>query len=974
MKRRDEQSPVPPIAPGTLPVSTSPTTASQSGEPSQKYRRVAPKPSEEFEGVGAPPPNAEVKQENFGIRAPTVPISPYLNPFGTFQPLPAVQTPPPQIQTPPAPASQPNRNREVKFENALDFLDQVKLVFAKQPNVYNQFLEIMKEFKTQSIDTPGVIARVSELFKGHRNLILGFNTFLPAGYKIEYEEPTSPTPTSLSSPVPKITTPLSALPGVVASPSTAVPPISQPVGIPMSAVPPQGAPVGISPSPQQQQQLPRKQPELDHARNYVKKIKLRFAHQPHIYKAFLEILHAYHREHHTIKDVYDQVATLFHNHSDLLEEFTQFLPDPTPSTPAVPVQPPRATKQRGRTKLSKREEKLKERENKEREHAAAKEAREKEKEGKEPRESKEHKDKDSKDKDKEKSSKRAKKSEEIRRHEESLHGAYEDYSFFYRIKQKINNPEIYNEFLKCLNLYSLEIFTKLDLVLMVRDLFGRRFPGLFEQFKQFIHFNEPLADLPKQLPTPPSHWMEIDFSTCKRYGPSYRALPKNYPQPICSGRSELAKSVLNDTWVSVPTGSEDFSFKNSRKNQFEEVLFKCEDDRFELDLVIELNASAMRALEQLNKKLQSVKKEEASKVKIDPLDVLHAKSIERLYGDRRRDIMEGLYNNPVVAVPVILKRLKQKDQEWRKARRDWNKIWREINEKNYHKSLDHQSFYFKQLEKKNLSPKVLIAEIKQKYQEKLKSKAGPAYHLVYTMNDQNIFKEASDLLTFVAERTLSRVDREKLDTFLQHFVQLFFLSKEESDSEIEDAEDEEELDEEEKQKRLNAKAEASKSEEKKEAETAEDSMDVDQSTNAEAKTSSSTEEKSSQKSTKNKSDDKSSDLRLFFGNNAFYIFFRLYQILYDRIAKAKEMAKNSQREEGDRPSVQVLLGKAKSKQGEKKEDLFQTFLRNVRSLLSGELEQTKFEDDCRETFGISSYPLFTLDKLISQLSKQMSCG
>jgi histone deacetylase complex regulatory component SIN3 len=35
-----------------------------------------------------------------------------------------------------------------------------------------------------SIDTPGVIARVSELFKGHRHLILGFNTFLPPGWKI----------------------------------------------------------------------------------------------------------------------------------------------------------------------------------------------------------------------------------------------------------------------------------------------------------------------------------------------------------------------------------------------------------------------------------------------------------------------------------------------------------------------------------------------------------------------------------------------------------------------------------------------------------------------------------------------------------------------------------------------------------------------------------------------------------------------
>ncbi len=46
----------------------------------------------------------------------------------------------------------------------------------------------MKEFKSQSIDTPGVIARVSCLFKGHPELIVGFNTFLPPGYKIEVTE------------------------------------------------------------------------------------------------------------------------------------------------------------------------------------------------------------------------------------------------------------------------------------------------------------------------------------------------------------------------------------------------------------------------------------------------------------------------------------------------------------------------------------------------------------------------------------------------------------------------------------------------------------------------------------------------------------------------------------------------------------------------------------------------------------------
>jgi paired amphipathic helix protein Sin3a len=36
-----------------------------------------------------------------------------------------------------------------------------------------------------SIDTPGVIQRVSTLFNGHPALIQGFNTFLPPGYRIE---------------------------------------------------------------------------------------------------------------------------------------------------------------------------------------------------------------------------------------------------------------------------------------------------------------------------------------------------------------------------------------------------------------------------------------------------------------------------------------------------------------------------------------------------------------------------------------------------------------------------------------------------------------------------------------------------------------------------------------------------------------------------------------------------------------------
>jgi paired amphipathic helix protein Sin3a len=90
--------------------------------------------------------------------------------------------------------------------------------------------------------------------------------------------------------------------------------------------------------------------------------------------------------------------------------------------------------------------------------------------------------------------------------------------------------------------------------------------------------------------------------------------------PVCSGRTPLCDEVLNDTWVSVPMGSEDFTFKSSRKNQYEEILFKCEDDRYELDLVIELNASTMRILEPIAKRITELSEEEKQHFRLEKLE------------------------------------------------------------------------------------------------------------------------------------------------------------------------------------------------------------------------------------------------------------------------------------------------------------------------------------------------------------------
>lgn len=61
----------------------------------------------------------------------------------------------------------------------------------------------------------------------------------------------------------------------------------------------------------------------------------------------------------------------------------------------------------------------------------------------------------------------------------------------------------------------------------------------------------------------------------ERVTPSYVKIPVGYPKLACSGRTPLGGETLNDVFVNVITGSEDYSFKLMRKNQYEEALFRC---------------------------------------------------------------------------------------------------------------------------------------------------------------------------------------------------------------------------------------------------------------------------------------------------------------------------------------------------------------------------------------------------------------
>lgn len=80
-------------------------------------------------------------------------------------------------------------------------------------------------------------------------------------------------------------------------------------------------------------------------------------------------------------------------------------------------------------------------------------------------------------------------------------------------------------------------------------MFGSKFPELFTWFKNFLGYRESshgesshMESLPKERATE-GIAMEIDYASCKRLGSSYRALPKSYQQPKCTGRTPLCREV-----------------------------------------------------------------------------------------------------------------------------------------------------------------------------------------------------------------------------------------------------------------------------------------------------------------------------------------------------------------------------------------------------------------------------------------------
>ncbi|KAJ2078827.1 hypothetical protein H4R24_004211 [Coemansia sp. RSA 988] len=1185
----------------------------------------------------------------------------------------------PQVRQQQQSQTQPDSSgRPLNVTDALSYLDMVKSQFQDRPEVYNQFLEIMKEFKSHAIDTPGVINRVSRLFFGSQSLIQGFNTFLPPGYRIECsDDPTEGVrvTTPSGSIIPDMNRQLGVPAGMGtqnnpqspqnaslqpiaqrgpqhqqqhygardqyaarrAGPQGTMPsgtsaqsgqgmqvPASQTMtsgtmatqagGYPNSTTP--GAPGGPMParspsavrSPtlsaaQRSRQVPV---EFNHAITYVNKIKMRFAAEPDRYKEFLEILQTYQKESRPIQEVYGQVQHLFLSAPDLLDEFKQFLPDTSDSSvselaafgsasaaygrvgqtsttgsgiaqgqiaqtgptsqhgmggtdamaggrlpplgnfaPAAgaagqsvdpfaagpagaPISAAPGTAQSAGMGYDVKGPATTPGGSRKRRGVMG----------------------GAQGPGSAKRRSRSAKAEGVIGDGTSGYGQLltaaqqqqqqagnpatatpEELAFFERVKRFIGQPNAYNEFLKLLNLYNQQVLDPRTLVERAESFIGDD-SELFGWFKQFVGFDEQQAELednrsgdedaiesilgPEPKPYMPPEEVaktlratrpKVSLAQCKSYGPSYRLLPDASTKAKCSGRDAMCYEVLNDRWASHPTwASEDTEFVHHKKNQFEEAMFRSEEDRHEMDIEIDTNLSVIRQLTPFAQQIEQMGADRQTQVVLPEnflgmSEALPRRALRKVYDTNRAlEIIKAMHSHPVVAIPIVLKRLKQKDEEWRRQRREYAKIWRESDSKNYYRALDHQGLTFKSADRKNISPKHFITEIETRRREqqnlmpdeasgsaraqnrKVTSALRHRYQLEYHFSESTVIADVINAILAHVGRQNSQFAPAEKEMMERFFHELFggLLGIESPDHSQSVSDNEESLSDEDEAgddadkispttPAVNGHASngnagpvkkdvPSEGDNSATADTAAavvdipvdargassdtakgDAMDVDNTTGDGKEAGAPDEDKTEAKDGEDGVDetDKAASRaaatngqvnglakspraeegskpstpglissrswiqigsaardpsaapsigttaksvsRAFYTNSSYYVFLRLFQVLYERFNRLRELGPECQAkviQAHQSQSVATKLGLRPELEVLKPYDLEHTeyyavFLELVDQFLQGQLENNSFDEAMRVMYGINAYKILTVDKVVQAISKSI---
>lgn len=370
----------------------------------------------------------------------------------------------------------------------------------------------------------------------------------------------------------------------------------------------------------------------------------------------------------------------------------------------------------------------------------------------------------------------------------SSNATAEELGFFEKVKKYIGNRSTMNEFLKLCNMYSQSLIDTNDLVHKASQFIGGN-PELMLWFKNFVGY-EGLDEIIENRPRPPVE--KVSLSNCRGSGPSYRLLPRREKLKPCGGRDEMCNAVLNDEWASHPTwASEDSGFVAHRKNAFEEGLHRIEEERHDYDFNIEANLKCIQLLEPIAQQMLNLSSQERELFQMPPglggpSTSIYKRVLKKIYGaEKGAEVVNDMFLDPFAVVPVVLARLKQKDEEWRFTQREWEKVWQAQTEIMHLKSLDHMGIQVRQTDKRNLSAKHIVDVVKTKHEEQRRLRSAknklPRYQFSYDFSDEDLVLDMLRFLVLYVMNTglHSNAEKERMIDFLESFIpQLFDLSEE----------------------------------------------------------------------------------------------------------------------------------------------------------------------------------------------------
>merc|ERR1719376_1663245 len=592
--------------------------------------------------------------------------------------------------------------------------------------------------------------------------------------------------------------------------------------------------------------------------------------------------------------------------------------------------------------------------------------------------------------------------------EASSAGSLQDFAFFDKVRKALGHQGTFDSFMRICLMYNNEVWNKHEVMLLSEPILSKH-KDLFQHLKDFmgikdIDLNDENLNTSqvkafqqhiKDNTTDRATSMIIDYSRLQeRQGRSYRGLPESHQHPKCSGRTKLCKQVLNDKWVSFPCFSEESTFVTNKKSQSEDSLNRCEEERFEMDMVLEINAAAQQMLEYVIRKLRAMSPEDQNKFQLNNFfscdekerrityDVDKAmgpegknkkfmenaqtypefskttliKALKRLYGPHIWvEIFDQLVDHPKSAIPHVLKRIKAKDEDWRTNHAIFKKKWKEQTNRFLLKSLDMMGQNFRNTDCKFIRAKYLINNLAEIHDERLESQErnskivpwfGP--HLSVHYEKKDIMDDAASLIIHHVKRqtTINSEDKQKIRQFVHNFVpDLYFSPRGTQASDDESSSTSDDSDEPSSKRRKKVK---------------------DFFTN-------------SQFQGYKLTDNNEGHSHVIFGNDPMYVFFRLHHLLCERlliISKASDMLedekkKNKKEKNKDQAIYDMLCLTPMDDDEDEKIDSFSWFLDLTRQLLDNNIDYQKYEETMRSKFTIYGYVSYNIDRVIQNLVKQL---